>query len=208
MIRGNSKIRRLDLSFYLQEDVVNVARQLLGKVLCTRFGGELTTGIITETEAYAGITDRASHAYGGRMTERTKIMYRQGGVAYIYLCYGMHYLFNVVTNKEGIPDAVLVRGVFPLDGIVIQKQRAAIWKSEHHVGKGPGRVGKLLGFHHSQSGISLLGENIWIEDRGMEISSDCIEITPRIGVDYAGTDALLPYRFVVTCKDIPVTLCK
>src|SRR5688572_7863163 len=102
---------KLKRDFYTREDVVLVAKELLGKVLCTKWNGKTTSGIITETEAYEGITDRASHAYRGRRTERTEIMYSEGGTAYVYLCYGMHHLFNVVTNKKDIPHAVLIRAV-------------------------------------------------------------------------------------------------
>lgn len=95
-------------SFYTRKDVVKIAKELLGKVLVTHFDGVVTSGIITETEAYAGVTDKASHAYGGRRTQRTDIMFWQGGVAYVYLCYGIHHLFNVVTNKADVPHACLL----------------------------------------------------------------------------------------------------
>ena len=104
-------------SFYAREDVVKIARELLGKVLVTNFNGILTSGMIVETEAYAGTTDKASHAYGGRRSARTEIMYMPGGTAYVYLCYGIHHLFNVVTNAINIPHAILIRGIEPIDGI-------------------------------------------------------------------------------------------
>ena len=112
-----NKFPKLKRSFYLNEDVVRLSRDLLGKVLCTKIQGKYTSGIITETEAYAGVIDRASHAYNNRRTKRTEIMYHKGGVAYVYLCYGIHNLFNVVTNVEGIPHAILIRGIEPFDGI-------------------------------------------------------------------------------------------
>ena len=102
---------KIPLSFYQSDDVVFLARSLLGKSLLTFLDGKLTGGIITETEAYAGINDKASHAYGGRKTKRTEVMYREGGVCYVYLCYGIHYLFNVVTGKKDVPHAVLIRGI-------------------------------------------------------------------------------------------------
>jgi DNA-3-methyladenine glycosylase len=108
---------KLNKAFYLRENVVQIAKDLLGKCLCTNFDGVITSGIITETEAYEGITDKASHAYGNRLTQRTEIMYREGGIAYVYLCYGMYSLFNVVTNNRGIPHAVLIRGIHPLEGL-------------------------------------------------------------------------------------------
>jgi len=192
----------LKRDFYLRPNVVQIARDLLGKFLCTESDGELTSGIICETEAYAGITDRASHAYGDRRTARTEIMYRVGGTAYIYLCYGIHSLFNVVTNEEGVPDAVLIRGIIPVDGTGIMLQRSGKVKVTNDFGIGPGRVSRILGIHYSWSGLDLLietGKNckpaIWVEDRGIRIDPSLILSGPRIGVDYAGDDALLPYRF-------------
>ncbi len=181
--------------FYLNPDVISVARQLLGKVLFTGFNGKITAGIITETEAYNGIPDRASHAYGGRRTNRTEIMYRQGGTSYVYLCYGIHSLFNVVTNKEGIPHAVLIRSIYPFSGEKIILKRRNALKITPDLFRGPGKVASALGIHYSQSGVSLLGNKIWIEDRGIKFKDTDIAITPRIGVGYAGKDALLPYRF-------------
>src|SRR5579871_5375593 len=100
-------IKKIERSFYNRPDVVKIARELLGKILITEFDGKVTSGRIVETEAYAGEIDKASHAYNGRKTERTKVMYTTGGTAYVYLCYGIHHLFNIVTNKENIPHAIL-----------------------------------------------------------------------------------------------------
>src|SRR5690606_19477666 len=102
---------KLDRLYYQQSDVVAISRNLIGKVICTNINDEYTSGIITETEAYAGVGDKASHAYGDRRTNRTETMYMQGGYAYVYLCYGIHHLFNIVTNVEGVPNAVLLRGI-------------------------------------------------------------------------------------------------
>lgn len=186
--------------FYTRKDVVKISKELLGKVLCSCIDGLLTEAVIVETEAYAGATDRASHAYGGRRTKRTEVMFRQGGHAYIYLCYGMYSLFNVVTNTEGTPHAVLIRGALPLSGIDIMLQRTG----KHNVDKnfliGPGKLAKALGLHFSLTGTPLSGDLIWIEDRGITVPAKNISATPRIGVDYAGEDALLPYRFVAEIK--------
>src|ERR1017187_7820728 len=115
---------KLKREFYLREDVVQIAKELLGKVLFTNIGGKITAGIITETEAYAGITDKASHAYNNRRTPRTETMYAEGGVAYVYLCYGIHHLFNVVTAQKDTPHAVLIRAIKPIEGIpAILKRR-------------------------------------------------------------------------------------
>lgn len=188
---------KLKKSFYLREDVVQVARELLGKRLCTRIGGKLTTGIITETEAYAGITDRASHAYGGRLTDRTKVMFAEGGTAYVYLCYGIHHLFNVVTNSGGIPHAVLIRAVQVEKGMDVALTRRKKKKADKTLSGGPGTVSQALGILTSHSGTSLLGNTIWIEDSGLRIDEKTIVAGPRIGVDYAGEDAKRPYRFRV-----------
>lgn len=176
---------------------MQVAKDLLGKYLFSNFDGGITAGIITETEAYEGVTDRASHAYGGRRTARTEVMYARGGVAYIYLCYGIHSLFNIVTNQEGIPHAVLIRGIEPVEGIEYMKKRLHKPALGKEPGTGPGKVSKLLGFHYSDTGTDLLGERIWLEDRGLYIGENIIK-GPRIGVDYAGEDALLPYRFRIS----------
>ena len=192
----------LDRSFYLREDVVTIARELIGKYIVTTIDGELSAGMVTETEAYAGITDRASHAFGDRNTARTEVMYRQGGVAYIYLCYGIHSLFNIVTNCEGIPHAVLIRAFRPMEGIDVMERRMGRKAGSRSFSTGPGNVAKALGIHYSLSGTDLCAfptdhkENcIWMEDRGFVPVEDEILIGSRIGVAYAGADALLPYRF-------------
>jgi DNA-3-methyladenine glycosylase len=187
---------KLDQDFYLRDDVVKIAEELLGKVIFTRENRIITAGIITETEAYNGIVDRASHAYGERRTGRTEIMYRKGGVAYVYLCYGIHSLFNVVTNVENVPHAVLIRAIQPLKGSGMMMSRRNISVFSKSALNGPGKVSEALNIHYSDSGLSLLGNKIWIEDLGYLPEKDLISITPRIGVDYAGKDALLPYRFV------------
>ena len=188
---------KLSQDFYTRKDVVRVAKELLGKVLFTRFEGGVTGGIITETEAYAGAIDRASHAYNNRRTQRTEIMYAGGGAAYVYLCYGIHHLFNVVTNQKDIPHAVLVRAIKPLEGIeTILKRRKKKMLNPAICG-GPGTVSQGLGIKTAHTGISLIGKTIWIEDQGIKTKEKDIIKNPRIGVDYAGADALLPYRFTI-----------
>lgn len=186
---------KIQPSFYLRDDVVKIARELIGKYIFTKINGELTGGIITETEAYAGITDKASHAYGNRRTKRTEIMYRRGGIAYVYLCYGVHSLFNIVTNFENVPHAVLIRGIFPTYGQKRILQRSKKKKLTVKVTDGPGKVSKALGIHFSDSGCDLFGDKIWLEDKEIKIDKNKIKITKRIGIDYAGDDAKLPYRF-------------
>lgn len=197
----------LPRSFYLRSDVIRIARDLLGKYLMTRVDGRLSSGMICETEAYAGITDRASHAFGGRRSARTEIMYRQGGTAYVYLCYGVHSLFNVVTNLEGIPDAILIRGIIPAEGVAEMCKRTGKNTLGANAGIGPGKVAKLLGIHYSLSGLDLVdsvknpSQAVWIEDRSIVIKPSAILTGPRVGVEYAGPDSLLPYRFRIRLKE-------
>jgi DNA-3-methyladenine glycosylase len=184
--------------FYVRDDVVQIGRELLGKVLCTRITGQVTEAIITETEAYAGITDKASHAYGGRRTERTEPMYAQGGTAYVYLCYGIHHLFNVVTNEVDIPHAVLVRAGQPLAGSGIMMKRRNKRRADGSLLRGPGSLGQALGITTALTGSSLLGNRIWIEDRQIVVDPDSVVAGPRIGVDYAEEDAARAYRFRIS----------
>lgn len=188
---------KLSEGFYLHDDVVGISIKLLGKYLMSNIDGFVCGGMITETEAYAGVTDRASHAYGGKRSARTEVMYSKGGTAYIYLCYGIHSLFNVVTNKKDIPHAILIRGIKPEIGVDVMLKRTGKKKVGKELTDGPGKVSKAMGFHYSDSGLSLLSDRIWIEDRGVKIDDNKILITPRIGVDYAGEDAKLPYRFLL-----------
>lgn len=188
---------KLEQAFYTNTDVVEVSKQLLGKYLFTRIDGKTTAGIITETEAYAGAADKASHAYGNKRTNRTEPMFSEGGVAYVYLCYGIHHLFNVVIGKKNIPHAVLVRAVQPTEGTTTILQRRNMQSVSKRTAGGPGTVSQALGIKTAHTGILLTGSSIWIEDRGIRIPEEAINIGPRIGVDYAGEDAKRPYRFVV-----------
>ena len=187
---------KLERSFYTRQDVVQIARELIGKAIFTKFNDEITAGIIIETEDYEGITDRASHAFGNRRTARTEVMYATGGVAYVYLCYGVHSLFNIVTNKKDVPHAVLIRGIYPFVGLDVMLRRTGKLNLQRESGSGPGKVSKLLGIHYSHSGIDLVGDEIWLEDMGLVLNDEILTGT-RIGVDYAGKDALLPYRFYI-----------
>lgn len=187
---------KLPRDFYLRDDVIEVSRELLGKVLCTRLDGKLTKAMITETEAYAGVTDKASHAFGDRRTPRTAPMYGPGGHAYVYLCYGIHHLFNVVTNEKDTPQAVLIRAARPVKGVetmVARRNKLAVDKT---LMAGPGSTSQALGITTALTGSSLRGKTIWIEDHGIKASA--VTAGPRIGIDYAAEDALLPYRFVAT----------
>ena len=187
----------LPLDFYRREDVLLIARELLGMVLVTHINGQRTAGIIVETEAYAGVNDRASHAFGGRRTARTEVMYQDGGVAYVYLCYGIHYLFNVVTHGNDIPQVVLIRAVEPTDGIEVMLQRRKMTRVEPRLTAGPGALCQALGIDKQHNGASLINDTIWIEDRGVRYDRTNIVAGTRVGVGYAHDDAWLPYRFSV-----------
>lgn len=188
---------KLPLSYYLNQDVIFLAKDLLGKVLFTEINGDITAGIIVETEAYFGVIDKASHAYGGRRTGRTETLYTQGGVSYVYLCYGIHHLFNVVSSVEDEPHAVLVRAVEPLIGKEIMEIRRNMPASKTAISSGPGSAAKALGIDRSFNKKDLTENEIWIEDHGIKYSPDEIVSGPRIGVAYAQEDALLPWRFYV-----------
>lgn len=179
----------------MQPDVLEAGRSLLGKVLVSEFNGMPTAGKIVETEAYAGIGDRASHAWGGRKTERTRIMYSAGGVSYIYLCYGIHHLFNVITNREEVPHAVLIRALEPLDGIDLMLERRRLNRVQRNLTGGPGLLTQAMGIHTGHNGTDLTGNTIWIEDRNFMVGPDDILCSPRVGVHYAGDDAGNPWRF-------------
>nr|WP_134091600.1 DNA-3-methyladenine glycosylase [Olivibacter sp. XZL3] len=192
---------RLSIDFYRQENVQDVASQLLGKALFTSIGGEITGGMIVETEAYNGISDKASHAYGGRMTERNRVMYSEGGICYVYLCYGIHYLLNVVTGPMGVPQAVLIRGIEPIAGVDIMLKRRNLSRLQARVSAGPGVLAQAMGITSMFNGKDLKGNEIWIEDRGVSFVQSEIAVTTRIGVDYAKEDALLPWRYYIKGND-------
>lgn len=185
----------LPQSFYLHDDVVAISRALLGKVLCTDIDGQCTSVIITETEAYAGATDRASHAYGDRRTRRTAPLFGPGGTAYIYLCYGIHHLFNVVTNVAGVPHAVLVRAGEVHSGLATMLERREKAGHDRTLLAGPGSLARALGITTALTGSSLLNGPIRIEDHGVDAGDDRVTVGPRVGIDYAGEDASRPYRF-------------
>lgn len=188
---------KLPLSYFLNQDVIFLAKDLLGKVLFTQIEGQITAGIIVETEAYFGEIDKASHAYGGRRTNRTEIMYSQGGVSYVYLCYGIHHLFNIVTSVKGEPHAVLIRGIEPLIGIDIMELRRNMSAGKSAISAGPGSAAKALGIDSYFNKKDLDGEEIWIEDHNIKYKDDEIVASPRVGVAYAQEDAFLPWRFFV-----------
>jgi DNA-3-methyladenine glycosylase len=197
MAETTAKKIKLPELFYLDNDVVKLSKALIGKYLFTCIDGIITGGYIVETEAYNGVVDRASHAYGDRNTPRTKTMYLQGGIAYVYLCYGIHEMFNIVTSPAGTPRAILIRAIEPTEGIDAMMHRRKMEVLKPTITRGPGSVAKALGISRAINAISLQSDTLWLEDRGLIFPDDAIAAGPRIGVDYAGNDAFLPYRFYV-----------
>ena len=188
---------KLSRDFYTRPDVVRISRELIGKHLFTRMNGRLTGGIIVETEAYVGPIDRASHAYNGRRTKRNEPMYAAGGTTYVYLCYGIHHLFNIATNEVGIPHAVLVRAIEPTHGIDTMLRRRKLKQLAPRLTAGPGALAQALAINTRHTGLDLLGKRIWIEERLAARPRRCIEASPRVGISYAGTDRDNPWRFRV-----------
>nr|WP_262910497.1 DNA-3-methyladenine glycosylase [Pontibacter silvestris] len=185
----------MPLSFYTRPDVVQIAQELLGKYLYTNHNGIITSGMIVETEAYSGENDRACHAHLNRRTKRTEIMYHEGGVAYVYLIYGIYHLFNIITNKKDKADAVLIRAVEPETGVEEMLLRRNMADAKPNLTAGPGVLSIALGIDKSLYGADLTGDAIWVENKGSDVAAENIAAGPRIGVDYAGDDALLPWRF-------------
>ncbi|MCX2746082.1 DNA-3-methyladenine glycosylase [Mangrovivirga sp. M17] len=178
-------MEKLSKEFYLQNNVVSVAKQLLGKVINYQNDGILHQLKIVETEAYRGFNDKACHASGG-MTKRNTVMFMEGGRCYIYLCYGIHHLFNIVTNSEGTADAILVRAVEPVN------QSDYIYPATD----GPGKWTKAIGLKKDKTGQSLISDELFLTNMP-ELSDEEIMVSTRIGVDYAGKDALNPWRFYI-----------
>ena len=187
---------KLPESFYQRSNVVKIARELLGKGLFTRIDQTVTGGMIVETEAYSW-KERGCHAYGARKTQRNAVMFGKGGHSYVYLCYGMHNLFNIVTNEPDVADAILIRAIEPVEGIEEMKKRRGPLTSSFHLTSGPGKLTKALGIDRKWNGKYLLGNEIWVEDFGSNFPKREIEASRRIGIDYAGEDAKLPWRFTI-----------
>ena len=191
----NQAYNKLSLSYYHNADVVFLAKDLLGKQIYTNFNNKLTSGIIVETEAYRSIDDKASHAYLNKRTKKNQTMYLDGGVAYVYLCYGIHALFNIVTNRENIADAILVRAIEPIDGIEIMKRRSSKDKILQ-LGSGPGKLSVSLGINISSNEQQLIENIIWIQNN-KDIQDSQIVAKKRIGIHYVGDDANLLWRFYI-----------
>lgn len=194
-------IKILPKEFFLKRNVIEIAKDLLGKIVVTQLDGGYTSARIVETEAYDGATDKACHAFPNKLTRRTEVMFKEGGRSYVYLCYGIHHLFNIVTHEEGSAKAVLIRAVEPVKGIELMKARRKVGNLRQ-LTNGPGKVAQALGISTLYNDETLYEENglIYI---GSEIDNVNFEIniSTRIGVDYAEEDAMLPWRFYI--KDNP-----
>ena len=186
---------KLEVSFYKRNDVARIARKLLGKALFTRQNGALTGGMIVETEAYSSI-ERGCHAYQNRKTKRNEVMFKAGGQAYVYLCYGIHNMFNVVTNSSGKADAVLIRALEPIRGIDLMLNRMNSINPKK-ITSGPGKLTKAMGIDRTLNGVSLKSSRLWLEDIGYTVVKKNVVCSRRIGIDYAGKDVLLPWRFTI-----------
>lgn len=191
--------RRLPKSYYLSDDVLYLAKDLLGKTLFTHIEGHLCGGIIVETEAYRAPDDKACHAFNNLRTNRTEVMFAEGGHAYIYLCYGMHHLMNIVTGPIEKAHAVLIRAIEPISGIDIMARRRNLKQNDIRLTKGPGTLSMALGIRHEMTGTSLIKKDaiIWLEDEGIQYSPNDICKSPRIGVSGSGEAAQYPWRFYV-----------
>lgn len=186
---------RIERKFFMR-DAVTLGKDILGKIIVKKQAdGKIFSGRITEVEAYMGISDKASHSYGGRRTKRTEVMYKEGGHSYVFLIYGMYECFNVTAGNEGDPQAVLIRGVEPLENKKLMQEKRKV-KKEKDISNGPGKLTKALGITREDNGADLTaGGNIWLEDDGYKVK-DIVETT-RIGIDYAEEDALKPWRFYI-----------
>ena len=186
---------KLEESFYQRADVTKIAKELLGKTLYTRINRKITSGIIVETEAYSHV-EKGCHAYLNRMTKRNEVMFNAGGYAYVYLCYGIHNLFNVVTGSPGTGNAVLIRALEPIEGIDIMKERMNT-SNVRRITSGPGKLTKALGIDRTFNAKHLTGSDVWIDDQGIILKKQQIIASKRIGIDYAGEDANLLWRYTV-----------
>ena len=188
---------KLNKSFYCSNNILDIAQSLLGKILYTNFSNKLTGGMIVEVEAYLGATDKACHSYNNKRTKRTEAMFESGGISYVYLCYGMHYLFNVVVGEKNNPCAILIRAIEPIDGIKVMLKRRNFTKLKNNLTNGPGKLTQSLGITNRANQQSLIDTLVWIENQNIKIMKKDILSSSRIGVDYAGQDAKLPYRFYI-----------
>ena len=186
----------LPQSYYQRSDILMLSRDLLGKIIISRINGETTAGRIVETEAYRAPEDRGSHAYGNKKTQRTETVFRKGGHTYIYLCYGIHHLCNVVSGGEGIAHAILIRAIEPIDGIEVMHKRRGIKKPDYNLTNGPGKWTQAMGITTSSNNIKYYAKKspIQIHDADPIPESEIIS-SPRVGIAYAQAWAHMPWRY-------------
>lgn len=184
--------------YYQNPDVLFLAQDLLGKILHTKIEDQHCFAKIIETEAYKAPEDKASHAHQNLRTKRTEIMFEEGGHAYVYLCYGIHSMVNVVTGPKDCAHAILIRAVEPLNNIELFKQRVITKKKDILLGSGPGNVCKAMGIDTSDNGMRLFEqEKIWIEEGTEKLTKNEIVKSPRVGIAYAKEWAHKPWRFYI-----------
>lgn len=188
---------KISNEFYQRENVVLIASELLGKYLYTNIDGQLTAGLIVETEAYKGPEDLGSHAYNHRRTPRNETMYAAGGIAYMYICYGIHDMLNIVTGAENSSHAVLIRALEPIVGLEIMRERRKIFNDDTRLCKGPGALAKAMGLNKRHNGISLQGDQLWLEDKEVQIVAEKVVAAPRIGLNIAEPYKSIPWRFYI-----------
>ena len=201
-LENNIRQKIIPKNYYQNQDILFLAKDLLGKVLCTDFNGEYCEAKIIETEAYKAPEDKGSHAYQNLRTKRTETMFQAGGHAYVYLCYGIHSMVNVVTGPENLAHAILIRAVEPMNNIQIMKDRVKTKKKDFLLGSGPGNVCKAMGISTDNNGVELFKKGkIWIKDSKEIIDQSNIVASPRVGIAYAEQWAHKKWRFYI--KDHP-----
>jgi DNA-3-methyladenine glycosylase len=194
-------MKKLCREFY-NRDTITVAKELIGKVLVHELNGQKIAGKIVETEAYLGVEDKAAHSYGGRRTQRVEVMYGKPGFSYVFIIYGMHYCFNIVTREEGVPQAVLIRALEPVNGLnIISFNRfkvpySKITKSQmKNLTNGPGKLCNALAINKDFNKLDMCGNSLYIEesnDYNFEIVA-----SKRIGIDYAEEYRDVLWRFYI-----------
>lgn len=187
---------KLNKTFYTREDTLLIAKELLGKYVYTNFDGIITGGMIVETEAYIGPHDAGSHAFNNKRTTKNETMYAEGGVTYMYICYGIHDMLNVVTGPLNSSHAVLIRAIEPSEGIEMMQLRRGN-KPLKKLASGPGSLAKALGLKKEHNAHNLSSEEIWIEDKGMIIPYENILSTGRVGLGCKEPYLTIPWRFIV-----------
>lgn len=188
-------MKKISREFYLRDDTLQIAKDLLGKLLVVRGEkGERISGMIVEVEAYLGEIDKAAHSYNGRRTPRNDITYGIGGKVYVFFIYGMYFQLNVVCGQENSPHVCLIRAVEPVENVEIMRLRRGKMKDKN-LTSGPGKLCIALGIDKNLNGEDLLGDKIWLEDYKKFSTDDEIACGKRIGIDYAEEFAEKPWRF-------------